>query len=211
MKKYLVAAAALALPLTAAQAGPGLNGSYWLNGYGFNIGGTPDATFSTNTVCFPNCFSASGDGDVVSNFLGVPLGYTTGLSADYSGLSRHALELSGFLNIAASGTYNLGLYSDDASYMWVDGVLVVDNGGDHAPSAASSNVFLTAGAHSLLIYQQENGGITALTAYMNGTPLGGSTISTSAAPEPASWAMMLGGFGLIGGVMRSRRTSVRFA
>jgi hypothetical protein len=29
--------------------------------------------------------------------------------------------------------------------------------------------------------------------------------STGAVPEPASWAMMLGGFGLVGGAMRSRR------
>ena len=35
---------------------------------------------------------------------------------------------------------------------------------------------------------------------------------TSDAPEPASWAMMLGGFGAIGGALRSRRkTSVSFA
>jgi len=32
-----------------------------------------------------------------------------------------------------------------------------------------------------------------------------------AVPEPASWAMMLGGFGLVGGAMRRRRTAVRFA
>lgn len=31
--------------------------------------------------------------------------------------------------------------------------------------------------------------------------------STSPAPEPASWAMMLGGFGLVGGAMRARRRS----
>ena len=211
MKKYLVATAALLLPMTAAHAGPGLAGAYWLNGYGGNIAGAPDATFSTNTVCFPNCFSWASDSDTVSNFLGVPSGYTTSLSADFSGLGQHALELSGFLNIASSGNYDLGLYSDDASYMWVDGVLVVDNGGDHGPQSATNfGVFLAAGAHSLLIYQQENGGITALTAYLNGTPLSGSMISTSV-PEPASWALMLGGFGLIGGVMRSRRPSVRFA
>ena len=29
-------------------------------------------------------------------------------------------------------------------------------------------------------------------------------------PEPASWAMMLGGFGMIGGAMRRRRVGVRF-
>jgi len=34
----------------------------------------------------------------------------------------------------------------------------------------------------------------------------------SGVPEPASWAMMLGGFGLVGGVLRSRRrTAVSFA
>lgn len=31
------------------------------------------------------------------------------------------------------------------------------------------------------------------------------------APEPATWAMMVGGFGLIGGAMRRRRASVSFA
>ena len=34
---------------------------------------------------------------------------------------------------------------------------------------------------------------------------------TSAAPEPVSWAMMLGGFGLVGGAMRRRRAgTIRF-
>ena len=32
-----------------------------------------------------------------------------------------------------------------------------------------------------------------------------------AVPEPASWALMLGGFGLVGGAMRRRKTAVRFA
>ena len=32
-----------------------------------------------------------------------------------------------------------------------------------------------------------------------------------AVPEPASWALMLGGFGLVGGAMRRRKTSVAFA
>jgi hypothetical protein len=37
-------------------------------------------------------------------------------------------------------------------------------------------------------------------------------VNGGAVPEPASWAMMLGGFGLVGGVLRSRRkASVSFA
>jgi len=35
--------------------------------------------------------------------------------------------------------------------------------------------------------------------------------TVSGVPEPTSWAMMLGGFGLIGGAMRRRRTAVHFA
>ena len=34
--------------------------------------------------------------------------------------------------------------------------------------------------------------------------------ATEAVPEPASWALMLGGFGLIGAAMRRRRTAVSF-
>jgi hypothetical protein len=38
------------------------------------------------------------------------------------------------------------------------------------------------------------------------------TVNASAAPEPASWALMLGGFGAIGGALRSRRKAqVTFA
>jgi len=38
------------------------------------------------------------------------------------------------------------------------------------------------------------------------------TYSFDAAPEPASWALMLGGFGLVGGAMRSRRrAAITFA
>lgn len=37
------------------------------------------------------------------------------------------------------------------------------------------------------------------------------TVRIAAVPEPVSWALMLGGFGLVGGMMRTRSRSVRFA
>ena len=37
------------------------------------------------------------------------------------------------------------------------------------------------------------------------------TLLSSGVPEPASWAMMLGGFSLVGSAMRRRRASVSFA
>jgi len=39
----------------------------------------------------------------------------------------------------------------------------------------------------------------------------GSATLDAAVPEPASWAMMVAGFGLAGATMRRRRTAVRFA
>jgi hypothetical protein len=44
-----------------------------------------------------------------------------------------------------------------------------------------------------------------VSALQTAAPTGG------AVPEPASWALMLGGFGLVGGMLRNRRRSVAFA
>lgn len=39
---------------------------------------------------------------------------------------------------------------------------------------------------------------------------GNTSFRTSAVPEPASWALFIGGFGLIGTAMRRRKTAVSF-
>ena len=36
-------------------------------------------------------------------------------------------------------------------------------------------------------------------------------VTPAAVPEPASWAMMIGGLGLVGGAMRRRKTAIAFA
>jgi hypothetical protein len=50
-----------------------------------------------------------------------------------------------------------------------------------------------------------SGGTQSLTTYAQ------VGAGAGAVPEPASWAMMLGGFGLVGGAMRRRKAAVRFA
>lgn len=39
----------------------------------------------------------------------------------------------------------------------------------------------------------------------------GQDVGPRAVPEPASWALMLGGFGLVGSALRRRRTAISFA
>jgi hypothetical protein len=65
------------------------------------------------------------------------------------------------------------------------------------------------------------GGLSSLTVNVGDTigvwpsvdnlTLGGALDTPGAVPEPASWAMMISGFGLVGGAMRRRRTSVSYA
>lgn len=45
----------------------------------------------------------------------------------------------------------------------------------------------------------------------SGSYSGTATFQAAAVPETATWAMMLGGFGLMGATMRRRRTSLTFA
>lgn len=54
-----------------------------------------------------------------------------------------------------------------------------------------------------------NGTLTLLSAPISGGP--GGHESVGAVPEPANWALMLGGFGLIGGMMRAQRRKIAFA
>ena len=62
---------------------------------------------------------------------------------------------------------------------------------------------------SFFYYQVTNGN-TVFESWNDDVVVTGSTISP--APEPANWAMMVGGFGLVGGAMRSRRkTAVAFS
>jgi hypothetical protein len=228
MKSVLAGAAIAALmaaPL-AAHAAQGLSGSYYIPnpdlGFGDSPGGpgslanalsqisgeTPTATFIANTICFPSCGNILNDGgSTIADFLG---GNASNLSGGSSvtDLSNHVVVLSGYLNVPTTGMYSLSLGSDDGSEVLIGGAQVLDNDGDHSFNTVSTNLTLLAGAHTIEIVQFEDGGGTGLTVDLNGAPLGGSSISTSAVPEPAGWALMLVGFGALGAVLRSRRRAV---
>jgi hypothetical protein len=52
---------------------------------------------------------------------------------------------------AADGNYQFKLNSDDGAKLYIDGQLVIDNDGQHAPTAKEASVYLTAGEHALTI------------------------------------------------------------
>ncbi len=67
----------------------------------------------------------------------------------------------GIISAPQSGAYVFETLSDDGSYVYIDGQLVVDNGGVHSSRRASNSVNLEAGPHDIDIkYFQDGGGVT---------------------------------------------------
>jgi hypothetical protein len=50
-----------------------------------------------------------------------------------------------------AGTYSFELTTDDGSWLWVDGMLVVSNAGLHGPRSVSGSIWLAAGPHTLAV------------------------------------------------------------
>lgn len=62
-----------------------------------------------------------------------------------------AIRFRGKLAVATPGEWRFWLYSDDGSKLFIDGKLVVDNDGIHAPRLEGGRVKLTAGMHPVEI------------------------------------------------------------
>lgn len=64
---------------------------------------------------------------------------------------QFGLKFSGTLQVPQDATYTFFLSSDDGSKLWIDGQVVVDNDGIHAPQEKSGKVTLKAGPHSIAL------------------------------------------------------------
>src|SRR2546428_6142696 len=71
---------------------------------------------------------------------------------------------TGVLRVPADGEYALFTESDDGSRLWVDGKLVVDNGGVHGIERAGAPIPLKAGDHDLKMdfFQGPDGSMSRL-------------------------------------------------
>ncbi len=67
----------------------------------------------------------------------------------------------GSLLVLRHGRYTFATVSDDGSHVYVDGTLIVDNGGAHAPARRTGSVELARGVHAIAVdYDQRGGGTT---------------------------------------------------
>lgn len=74
-------------------------------------------------------------------------------------VDHFSIRWTGTITAPQTGLYQLGTSSDDGSWLYLDGQLIVDNGGTHGMNMKSKAVELTAGeAHQIRIDMNEFGG-----------------------------------------------------
>lgn len=76
--------------------------------------------------------------------------------------SAYAIRFSGDLNAPKEGKYKFYAESDDGTRLYIDGKLVVDNGGIHPAQEGSGEVELKPGPHSFVLQYFQGGGEAVL-------------------------------------------------
>ncbi len=209
MRKLLLGAAACAALLAAGAA----NASVTVEIFTDQVGaannatlaqagalGAPQATVSVDGINFTNAPGDNSDISTIGDFLNNPAGLA-------SGVANHTLDNT-YLFITGSAFLNAGdnafaVSHDDGLQLSFDGGigLVVDQPGPHSPILTPFNVHApSAGTYNFqLSYGECCGGPAELILDLNNAPVGGI-------PEPATWGLMLVGFGGLGAMLRRRRS-----
>ncbi len=189
--------------------------------------GGPTATFTTTTVCFPNCnVSTVTDASTpvagffngnVSNFA-----YVVPASQIPTTIDHSAITISGYIAIAQAGNYNFNVGSDDGSQLTIGNQIVIAANGLHSFEIDSGVAnFTAAGLYAIKLQYFENSGYSGLELWASngaGNCIIGraanctGTVATSlfyssplaSAPEPGSLAMFAVGLGGLAWAQRRR-------
>lgn len=115
-------------------------------------------------------------------------------------------EVTGYFNTASDGIYPLYLGSDDGSYLFVDGTLVISRPGAQSYGESQADAILSTGSTPFRI------------VYFNGPCCGAVltlaaddrvTITSAPIPEPGTYALMAGGLAALAiGAGRRRRGQI---
>jgi len=225
MKKLLMAAAgAAALTFAAAPADALVYIGYSINGGSITqvASGATSASVSQLAIGGANGFTLSAQGDAFlpypelldSTSIDVKRGTGAGtldvyvtrdnLTTNYSPATF--LSSFGITRMTTGWNVTLATYVDD-------------NNGKFTTSGAgvfntASNNFTSLGALAVNGYAPVTGTYSVTeryTIHATGAGQSNSAINMTAVPEPASWAMMITGFGFMGALMRRRRSAMATA
>lgn len=170
-----------------------------------------DSPLTSGGLTFVN----SGDGTGAEAFFSIQPGAngTITLAPNFFGSTT---------TVNASGAFNLASFDFSDAFDFADDPIQVDftfNLVGGGTSTATYFADFTPGMQTQLVGVSN---ILSFSFVTSGSFFGEDTIQTDnwvyslvdtggSVPEPATWAMMIGGFGVIGGAMRRRTTKVSFA
>ena len=158
--------------------------------------------------------TATGISTIAGNSFSDTSFYPTNGNGSFNGNGNgfQAAIFSGNFFLTAAQTLVFSVGADDDAFLFVDGTSALQNGGIHGATTQTTSVSLGQGLHSFKLFyadRQETG------AVLNFSLPEGIEVTPGAVPEPATWGMMILGFGAMGYAMRRRAkvrvTSVSFA
>lgn len=114
---------------------------------------------------------------------------------------RLTFDLTGF-NPATASFSGRGA-ADDGGQLFLNGASIGSIGNFTGWTSFSANSGFIAGVNTLDFVSTNGGGPAGARIEFSASNVGG------AVPEPASWALMVGGFGFAGAALRRRRSQVR--
>jgi len=165
---------------------------------------TADATVAVGAINFTDAPGNDSNNFTVGAFLNNPAGLDPTVAAYHLNNTYFLFTGTLFLNAGANA---FSVPHDDGLQLHIDGIspnFIVDAPGPTPPVTNNFNVNApAAGTYNFqLSYGETAGGPAVLFFGINDAPVGGGV------PEPATWAMMLAGFGGLGAMMRRRRAMV---
>lgn len=236
MKKFLFAGAAIAAAISApALAGPSrhsfawthqggtavlvLNGSNsitadlrgWVDEAGFNNGGGANANYIAG-IC-GSADACGGDDKDHNNY------FVFDLAGFNGAITSAELRLFQPINPPATGPGFLSTNPSETYTLWDTDLAAAAIGGgglglfaDLAGGISFGSVLVDSSTNGNIVSIALNAaGLVALNSFkrLNERAVFGGSLNIGAGvPEPASWAMMLAGFGLAGSAIRRRRRGV---
>lgn len=218
MNRLFVAAAAAAFATVPAGAAT----------LTFNAAGTTNQVLGNNIV--ENGFRLSADQCAGSNCFTLRAAPTAGTGSDGKVLEFYAYNPAVTISQVGGGAFTLqsfALTGVELPYAFLSNfdVLFGFNYADGTSAVLATSIDANYATPTSYVIQSQIAGYTtkALSSFyvkadydsLAGAKLQLDNINVSplaaAVPEPATWAMMIGGFGLVGASLRRRRTTVRFA
>lgn len=210
--RYIILAGVLSAAIisTPAVAAPVPNGTVSVAAL-YNPTVNLNTSPATYTATFGNTFEVSGTGGFtsVTGLNGTMNGTLSFAAAEGTTISQNLANFFVF-NDGRGGTYNFSptsvltqAYSFTPGVSSSVGLYILGNVADAFQSFTATPSSLS------LSFNSTGGSPYSASATLSVPPAG----AVGAVPEPASWALMIVGFGMVGGAMRRRnvRTSVSFA